>query len=217
MKNNDDECFKWAVTRALNPINIHPERISKELKEQSKELNWEGTEFPTPLNNIKKFEEDNNIGVNVFSADESQKVYPLKLTKQSNPINLFLWKNHYSVIKNMSRLVSAQISEGKRRKYICNRCLNAFGSDELLEKHLELCSDNDYQRHEYLEPGSTTKFENYRKTQTVPFAIYADFGCYIEGLKTVEQNPNKSSTTQYQKHNPSGFCYYVKCFDNSIL
>ena len=217
MKNNDDECFKWAVTRALNPINIHPEIISKELKEQSKELNWEGTEFPTPLNNIKKFEEDNNIGVNVFSADESQKVYPLKLTKQSNPINLFLWKNHYSVIKNISRLVSAQISEGKRRKYICNRCLNAFGSDELLEKHLELCSDNDYQRHEYLEPGSTTKFENYRKTQTVPFAIYADFGCYIEGLNTVEQNPNKSSTTQYQKHNPSGFCYYVKCFDNSIL
>jgi hypothetical protein len=32
----------------------------------------------------------------------------------------------------------------------------------------------------------------------------------------VEQNPNNSSTTQYQKHNPSGFCYYVKCFDNSI-
>jgi hypothetical protein len=29
MKNDDDECFKWAVTRALNPIDIHPERISK--------------------------------------------------------------------------------------------------------------------------------------------------------------------------------------------
>jgi hypothetical protein len=32
----------------------------------------------------------------------------------------------------------------------------------------------------------------------------------------MEQNPNKSSSVQYQKHNPSGFCYYVKCFDNSI-
>ncbi|CAB3989184.1 Hypothetical predicted protein [Paramuricea clavata] len=73
MKNTDDECFKWAVTRALNLINIHPKRISKELEEQSKELNWEGTEFPTPLNNIKKFEENNNIGVNVFRADESLK------------------------------------------------------------------------------------------------------------------------------------------------
>jgi hypothetical protein len=101
-------------------------------------------------------------------------VYLLRQTKlktESDPINLFLWKNHYSVTKDLSRLVTAQISEGKRRKYICNRCLNAFGSDNLLEKHLELCSDNDYQRHEYPEPGSITKFENYEKTQTVPLAI----------------------------------------------
>jgi hypothetical protein len=216
MKNNDDECFKWAVTHALNPTNTHPERILDELKGQSRELNWKETEFPTSLNNIKKFEENNNIGVNIFSADESLKVYPLRLAGKPNPINLFLWKNHYSVIKDMSRLISAQISGKKNKKYICSRCLNAFGSDELLEKHLELCSNNDYQRHGYPKPGSTTKFRNYVKTQTVPFAIYADFECDIEGLDTVEQNPNKSSTIQYQKHNPSGFCYYVKCFDNSI-
>ena len=53
MKNNDDECFKWAMTRALNPVEHNPERILKTLIEQSKELNWEGTEFPTPLDNIK--------------------------------------------------------------------------------------------------------------------------------------------------------------------
>ena len=85
MKNNDDERFMWAVTRALNPIEHNLERISKELKEQSKGLDWEGTEFPTPLNNIKKFEENYNIGVNVFSADESLKVYPLRLTGKSDP------------------------------------------------------------------------------------------------------------------------------------
>jgi hypothetical protein len=50
MKNNDDKCFKWAVTRALNPIEHNPERISKTLTEQSKELNWKEIEFPTPLN-----------------------------------------------------------------------------------------------------------------------------------------------------------------------
>ncbi|CAB3991164.1 Hypothetical predicted protein, partial [Paramuricea clavata] len=73
MKNNDDECFKWAVTRALNLTEQNPERISKALIEHARELDWEGIEFPTPLNNIKKFEENNNIGINVFSADESQK------------------------------------------------------------------------------------------------------------------------------------------------
>ena len=116
----------------------------------------------------------------------------------------------------MSRLVSTQIREKRNRKHNRSRCLNAFGSKELLEKHPELCSNNDYQRHEYPKPGCTTKFENYGKTQTVPFSIYADFECYIEGLDAVEQNPNKSSTVQYQKHNPNGFFYYVKCFNNSI-
>jgi hypothetical protein len=35
-------------------------------------------------------------------------------------------------------------------------------------------------------------------------------------LDAKEQKPDESSTTQYQKHNPSGFCYYIKCFDDSI-
>ena len=28
MKNEDNECFKWCVTRALNPVKNHPERIT---------------------------------------------------------------------------------------------------------------------------------------------------------------------------------------------
>ena len=66
MKNDDDdddECFKWAVTRALNPTEDNPQRITRILKEQAKELDWEGIEFPTPLDNIKKFEKNNIIGV----------------------------------------------------------------------------------------------------------------------------------------------------------
>ena len=91
MKNDDDECFKWAVTRALNPTDTHPERISKELRKQSEELNWEGIEFPTPIDDIKKFKKNNNnIGINVFSADESLKVYPLRVSGKTDPIRLFL-------------------------------------------------------------------------------------------------------------------------------
>ena len=48
MKNDDNECFKWAVTRALNPTDTHPKIISKELKEQSEELNWEGPNSQHP-------------------------------------------------------------------------------------------------------------------------------------------------------------------------
>ncbi|CAB4034320.1 Hypothetical predicted protein [Paramuricea clavata] len=65
------------------------EPLPKSMVKQPKELNWEGTEFPTPLNNIKKFEKNNNIYVNVFSADESLKVYyPLRVSGKTNPIIL---------------------------------------------------------------------------------------------------------------------------------
>ena len=36
MKNNDNECFKWCVTRVLNPVEKNVERITKELKEHRK-------------------------------------------------------------------------------------------------------------------------------------------------------------------------------------
>ena len=29
LKNEDDECFKWVITRALNPVENHHERIDK--------------------------------------------------------------------------------------------------------------------------------------------------------------------------------------------
>src|SRR6218665_4148576 len=46
MKNDDNECFKWCVTRALNLTNNHNERITKKLIEQSQKLVWSGIEFP---------------------------------------------------------------------------------------------------------------------------------------------------------------------------
>ena len=35
MKNNDNECFKWAVTRVLHPVSKDLARITKELRKQS--------------------------------------------------------------------------------------------------------------------------------------------------------------------------------------
>ena len=50
----------------------------------------------------------------------------------------------------------------------------------------------------------------------VPFGVYADFECFTEKLDTMQPNPKQSYTKQYQKHTPSGFCYYIKCFNDSI-
>ena len=40
LRNEDDECFKWAITRALNPVEKTSERIDRKFRETSKTLYW---------------------------------------------------------------------------------------------------------------------------------------------------------------------------------
>ena len=39
LKNEDDECLKWAITRALNSVEKNSERIGIKLREKSEVLN----------------------------------------------------------------------------------------------------------------------------------------------------------------------------------
>ena len=60
-------CFKWAITRTLNPVEKHSEPIDKKLRETSKVLNWEGLKFSVNLSDINKCENHNSsISANVF-------------------------------------------------------------------------------------------------------------------------------------------------------
>ena len=70
LKNEDDECFMWAITRALNPVENNSERIDRKLREKSKVLNCAGLKFPVSFIDINKFENYNSsIYVNVFSYE----------------------------------------------------------------------------------------------------------------------------------------------------
>ncbi len=92
LKNEDEECFKWAVTRALHPTDSKPERVTKELREQSKEYNWEKITFPTKVKDIHIWETNNNTNINVFGFDdEVKKIYTIRigmLDKPEKTINL---------------------------------------------------------------------------------------------------------------------------------
>ena len=215
MENDDDQCFKWAVTMALNPTERNPNRITKILKTQAEKYNWNDIEFLTKLKDIHKFEKNNNINVNVFSFDnETGKVYTLRLSKTEHEetINLFLYNEHYGVVKNLSRLVSSQVNKQDHKKFICLRCLNHFKSPEGLEKHLELCQNHDHRRHVYPKHNMHAFFKQFQKTHRVPFVVYADFECFVEPT----DNKIGKGTVQYQKHSPSGFCYTIKCVDDTI-
>ena len=50
----------------------------------------------------------------------------------------------------------------------------------------------------------------------VSFIVYADFESFTPQLSTFQPNPDESYTKRYQKHTPSGFCYHIKCFDDTL-
>ena len=45
LKNEDDECLKWAITRAINPVKNHPERIDKKTSRNINGSQLRGTEM----------------------------------------------------------------------------------------------------------------------------------------------------------------------------
>ncbi len=223
-------CFKWAVTRALNPTDNHPERVTELLKKQAEEINWEGINFPTRVRDVPIWEKNNDKFVSVFGYDdESKKIYTIKMcddltsivldeeTQDKKIINLFLHEdNHYCVVKNLSRLLSSQHSKHKEKRHFCLRCHNGFNTSESLKAHQEMCLKHKTQTIIYANPGDTEKFRNHERLHDVPFVVYADFECFVKPLETEEKNSSESYTVKYQSHVPSGFCYTIKCMDEMV-
>ena len=54
IKNNDKKCFSWCHVRHINPVKIHPERITREDKKHVNSLNYDGIEFPVREKDLKK-------------------------------------------------------------------------------------------------------------------------------------------------------------------
>ena len=100
----DNECFKWAVTSAVYPLEKNPQRLNGEMRRNSERLNWKGIDFPTPLKQIKRFEKLNPYSINVYGC-RGGNVYPLRISEHENEraIDLLLLtngeNNHYCWIR----------------------------------------------------------------------------------------------------------------------
>ena len=56
-------------------------------------------------------------------------------------------------------------------------------------------------------------FQNHYKKLPIPFVVYADFECFTKPINSCQPNPNHSFTQEHQKHEPSGYCLYLKGLD----
>ena len=60
------------------------------------------------------------------------------------------------------------------------------------------------------------KYKKGEKSIKLPFVVYADLECLLEKIRTCQNNPNESSTTEINKHVPSGYSLFTHCsFDQT--
>ena len=220
MENKDDKCFFWSILRYLHPREKHSSRIN-DLREYENDLNFKGIDFPIKVKDILKVENLNPDlpGINVFSVNDNNKIYPLRLNRKDTlkTIDLFLFskdgKQHYSLIQNFSILIRSQITSDRRKIHICKKCLSHFTKKYLFNKHLKYCSQNETVAVKTPTKNTILNFQNHFQKLPIPFVIYCDFDCFTKPIHSCQPNPNKSFTESYQKHEPSGYCLYLKGLD----
>ena len=87
VKNDDNFCFLWAVVSALHPVHWseNANRTSS-YPHYSKVLKYDGLSFPLQLKDIPKFEDVNNLSINVYTLQKVGKrkheVVPLALSEK---------------------------------------------------------------------------------------------------------------------------------------
>lgn len=235
LNNAYDECFKWSILAALYNKKVKPKLRKEAASYQRWEdtLNFDGIKFPVELKQIEKFMQQNpKIAINVYYFDEEKKiivpcflaskpsgmqyVHLLLLTRIITPYNKEVeWNvraySHYCCITNLSALVNAQLTKDRRKKFMCDRCLNYFGRVDIYEKHRKLCEKmNEYAIEMPSEPDNFVTFKNFRNTLKTPFIIYADTEAILK--KPEKEVYSATCSTQVQnQHEVYNIGYYFKC------
>ena len=84
---------------------------------------------------------------------------------------------------------------------------------DLFEKHITYCSQNETVAVKMTTKKTILNFQNHYKKLPIPFVVYIDFECFTKPIHSCQPNPNNSFTQEYQKHEPSGYCLYLKGLD----
>ena len=90
IKNTDNKCFLYCVIAGLDTrVHSHPNRVSNYLN-MIHLFNLEGITFPVTINQIAKFEKNNNVSINVLGYENE--IFPIFITQTRGVphINLIL-------------------------------------------------------------------------------------------------------------------------------
>ena len=225
-KNNDNKCFQYAVTLALNidQINDRPDRISK-IKPFIEKYNWKDIDFPSTSKDWKKIELNNEAALNILYVPYGTKIIEIaykskhNLTREKQVILLMICNGenwHYLIVKNLSRLLRA-ITSNHDGDFYCLNCFRSYRTKNKLDAHKKVCKNHDYCHIEMpTKDNNIIKYNQGEKSIKLPFIVYADLECLLEKMSTCYNTSEESSTTKINKYTPSGYSIFTHCsFDKS--
>ena len=183
-KNNNDKCFQYALTVALNyeQIKKGPQRITK-IKSFIDQYNWKEIDFASYRKDWKKFELNNkSIALNIlYVSHNTEEIRHANKSKynvnRENQVILLMItdgeKWHYLAVK-LSALFRG-ITSNNNGDFYCLNCFCSYRTENKLRKHKKVFENHDYC---YVEmPEGSNKVLKYNH---VPFTVYADLESLLE-------------------------------------
>ena len=180
-KNDDDKCFQYAVTLALNldKIKKDPQRVSK-IKPFIEKYNWEDIDFPSTSKDWRKFECNNEVVLNslyvLYNTKKINIAHKSKnnLTQERQIILLMIsdgQKWHYLVVKKLSGLLRG-ITSNHKEDFYCLNCFHSYRTKNKLEAHKKICENHDYCHVEMpTKNNNIIKYNHGEKSVKLPFVI----------------------------------------------
>ncbi len=157
--------------------------------------------YPVELVQVRDLEDQLQLSISIygFLDDEGRMRYPIYVSKKNfpNKVRLLFWDDHYAWITSLEKLMFDS-NKHQERKFICDRCLGHFTTNDIRNRHASLCNRADFDTKLFTlpDPGTRIKFIDIRRQLRIPFVIYADF----ESILPPDNNPLIS--TAFNKHVP---------------
>ena len=211
-KNNDYKCFQYAETVVLNcdKIDRNPQRVSK-IKPFIDQYNWNDIDFPSTSKDWKKFELNNkSIALNIlYVPHKTGKIhltYKSKhnLTCEKQVVLLMITdgeKWHYTAVTRLSGLLRA-VTSNNNGNFYCLNCFCSYRTKNKLELHKKV-----YENRDYCQVEMPNKDNNMIEFSGKDY----EKECLLEKISTCYNNSEESSTTEVNKHTPSGYSIFTNC------
>jgi hypothetical protein len=181
IRNEDQFCFRWCMLYHQSEQSKHSHRLTV-LEKLEDKFNYESITYPTSLQDIQQFEEDNEITINVFTIKGGDELVNLQDGDvqhcRKGMVNLLFIEEgeqgHYIYIKKLEHLYRTTTQTGYSDRRYCPYCrTGVWCKDETFEDHLmtKHFSTKNNCNLELPEPGATMKFQNFKDMLIRPFVV----------------------------------------------